>query len=91
MTYWIKWLIWDIVLVKIIGVSGIVLMLAIYYTGLATGQAELSYTYHKYGSILSLMVLVIARIEGHLAQKHKDERKIIELEAEITALNTLHK
>lgn len=87
----IKKFIIDIILFKGIQISGILWFLAVLTTGLATGQAELSYKYHRWGSFLSLVVLITARIEGHRAQKETDRKEIEDLKAKLEELKSMEK
>jgi hypothetical protein len=50
---------------RVVRVSGLILVASAMLTGLATGQAEVSYHFWLYGNVLALIMLIVARVEGH--------------------------
>ena len=50
---------------KLIKISGLLLIVEVVLSSLATGQAEISYKFWAYGQVMALLVLIISRIEGH--------------------------
>jgi hypothetical protein len=49
---------------RVVRVSGLILVASAMLTGLATGQAEVSYHFWLYGNALALLMLIVARVEG---------------------------
>lgn len=55
----------DFIMFKIVKVSGCAYIAAIGLAMTATGQSEISYKFLGYNIVMTLAVLIIARIEGH--------------------------
>ena len=60
---------------RVIRISGFLFLLGLLFTALATGQAEVSYKFWGIGSLIYLIMLGIARIEG----KHHHINKVTKL------------
>lgn len=51
----------DYLVFKVIRLSGLLWFLSLLFTALATGQAEISYTFWFIGNVMSLLGLIAAR------------------------------